>query len=563
MMKKSIKKIIALLVILSSITATVVCIQASEQPDPNTSQNSTNGNYVLVDTGQNSYFDDIQTISRPQLGEPYYGQDAQYNGNQTSYQDNGDGTVTDLNTGLMWQQSLDHNNDGDIDIDDKLSYDEIITMVSEGVSFAGYNDWRLPTIKEQYSLILFSGIDISGYDGSSTEGLTPFIDTDTFEFAYGDTSANDRLIDVQCVSTTVYVAENQDLIFGVNFADGRIKGYGKTLFNQPKMFNYLLVRGLDYGTNSFVDNGDGTITDTATGLMWMKEDNGEGLLWEDALNYAEELDYAGYSDWRLPNAKELQSIVDYTRSPDTTDSAAINPIFNCSQITNEAGQTDYPFYWSSTTHECMMGEVEGAWAVYVSFGRAMGNMNGWIDVHGAGAQRSDPKSGDPEEYSDGHGPQGDAVRIYNYVRPVRKGISENQSPEKPETPTGPTSGESGMEYTYNTSTSDHEGEQVYYWFDWGDDINRGWLGPYDSGEEVTSSHTWDSKGSFQIKVKAKDTNGIQSEWSDPLPISMPKSDSIFSQIVQYFQEKPIATIVAGGISITLLFVIWKVLFNMR
>lgn len=59
-------------------------------------------------------------------------------------------------------------------------------------------------------------------------------------------------------------------------------------------------------------------------------------------------------------------------------------------------------------------------AVYIAFGRAMGFMGGgWRDVHGAGAQRSDPKSGDPADYPQGRGPQGDAIRIYNYVRPVR------------------------------------------------------------------------------------------------------------------------------------------------
>jgi hypothetical protein len=42
-----------------------------------------------------------------------------------------------------------------------------------------------------------------------------------------------------------------------------------------------------------------------------------------------------------------------------------------------------------------------------------------IDVHGAGAQRSDPKAGDPAQYPYGRGPQGDDIRIYNYVRCVR------------------------------------------------------------------------------------------------------------------------------------------------
>lgn len=93
-------------------------------------------------------------------------------------------------------------------------------------------------------------------------------------------------------------------------------------------------------------------------------------------------------------------------------------MFTCTSIVNEAGQTDYPYYWTGTTHATWNGN--GGSAVYISFGRAMGYMNGaWHDVHGAGAQRSDPKTGNPSDYPTGHGPQGDAIRIYNYVRPVR------------------------------------------------------------------------------------------------------------------------------------------------
>ena len=208
-------------------------------------------------------------------------------------------------------------------------------------------------------------------------------------------------------------------MFGVNFADGRIKGYPTNAGpGGSKTFFVIYVRGNDgYGINDFVDNGNGTITDNATGLTWTQNDSGQGLDWENALNYCASLDYAGISDWRLPDAKELQSIVDYSRSPDATNSAAIDPIFNISTITNEAGQLDYPAFWSSTTHATADGH-NGA-ANYVTFGRALGYMNGqWMDVHGAGAQRSEDKSGDPSRYSTGHGPQGDAVRIYNYVRCV-------------------------------------------------------------------------------------------------------------------------------------------------
>lgn len=378
------------------------------------------GSYPVVDTAQDLCFDDSDAIPCPDPGEAFYGQDAQHTGDAPSYADNGDGTVTDNITGLMWQQSPDTNGDGDIDADDKLTYDEAVAGAGT-LSLGGYTDWRLPTIKELYSLINFNGIDPSSYEGTDTSGLVPFIDTAYFDFAYGDTSAGERIIDAQYASLTKYVSttmNGHETMFGVNFADGRIKGYGTGL-----TFFVIYVRGnTSYGGNSFIDNGDGTITDSASGLMWSQDDSGTGLNWEEALAWVatqNAANYLGYSDWRLSDIKELQSIVDYTRSPDTTDSAAIDPLFNATSITNEAGQTDYPYYWSNTTHITML-TPPGTNAAYVAFGRAMGYMDGeWMDVHGAGAQRSDPKAGDPADYPTGHGPQGDAIRIYNYVRLVR------------------------------------------------------------------------------------------------------------------------------------------------
>jgi hypothetical protein len=157
--------------------------------------------------------------------------------------------------------------------------------------------------------------------------------------------------------------------------------------------------------------------------MWSQSDNGEGVNWEDALAWAQQKNdenYLGHDDWRLPNAKELQSLVDYTRSPDTTDSAAIDAIFSSTEITNEAGEKDYPFYWTGTTFLRFDGTATSA--VYVSFGRGLGSMDSVnvIDVHGAGCQRSDPKDGNPNDYpSWGFGPQGDVQRVFNYVRLVR------------------------------------------------------------------------------------------------------------------------------------------------
>lgn len=401
------------LIIIWLLLTALPCIVLVAQPDTT---------YTLVGTGQTQSYNNRTAIPAPSPGESFYGQDAHYPGHTPSYTDNGDGTVTDLVTGLMWQTRPDMDANGVINYSDKMYLDEALAY-AHAFNLAGHKDWRLPTIKELYSLIMFSGVEPSP-NAQSTTGARPFIDTSYFDFGYGDLDAGDRIIDAQFATSTIYVSTTMNgnrTMFGVNFADGRIKGYPAEE-SLGKRYYVRYVRGdATYGNNKYVDNGDGTITDKATGLMWMKNDNGAGILWQDALSYAEGVEYAGYTDWRLPNAKELHSLVDYTRAPATTKSAAIDRMFNCTPVMNEAGETDYPYYWSSTTHTAL-SPTNGVNAVYVSFGRAMGYMFGrWIDVHGAGAQRSDPKSGNPNDYPYGHGPQGDAIRIYNQVRLVRRG----------------------------------------------------------------------------------------------------------------------------------------------
>lgn len=399
---------------------------------PSTNSTTTNSGsssvtlgYPIVDTNQSTFYNSLgATIAKPLFGDTYYGQDAQFTGNSPNYTANGDGTVTDNVTGLMWQASPDTDGNGDINADDKLTYAQALNRAST-LTLGGYTDWRLPTIKELYSLILFSGGDPSSYAGTDTAPLTPFIDTAFFDFAYGDTDASERIIDAQFASSTLYVSNTANdggsTLFGVNFADGRIKGYGLSLFGADKTFYVIYVRGnTSYGLNLFTDNGDGTISDEATGLMWEQADSGVGLTWEQAFDWVQQqnaVNHLGYSDWRLPNIKELHSILDYSRSPDTTNTPTINPLFVCSETINEAGDFDYHYYWSGTTHASHNGL--GANAAYLSFGRAMGYMGSWVDVHGAGAQRSDPKDGNPWDYPTGKGPQGDAIRIHNYVRLVR------------------------------------------------------------------------------------------------------------------------------------------------
>ncbi len=382
----------------------------------------------VVDTGQEKCFDLLYEITCPGQSSDLFGQDAQHEGAEPAYLSNGDGTVTDLNTGLMWTQTPDLNGDGNINAADKLTYDQALEY-AVSVSSGGFTDWRVPTIKELYSLMDFRGEDLSGPPELAQSTFRPFLDDQVFAFGYGDTTAGERAIDAQFATSTIYTSTTMGgntTMFGVNFADGRIKGYpaGPTPMDPSGKGYYVLFvrREEGYGQNDLVDNGDGTVTDQATGLMWSQEDAGSGMNWQAALAWVQEMNdetYLGYDDWRLPNAKELQGIVDYTRSPDATGSAAIDPVFGITEIVNEAGQRDFPAFWTSTTH-ANSSSTPGGYAVYICFGRAMGYMHGqWTDVHGAGAQRSDPKAGDSAQWPTGHGPQGDAIRIDNFVRLVR------------------------------------------------------------------------------------------------------------------------------------------------
>jgi len=374
--------------------------------------------YKIVDTGQSKCFGNKSEISAPRKGRPFYGQDAQHKGTQPSYTNNGDGTVVDNATGLMWQRAF-----------KILSYQEAMMSV-KSFKLGGYTDWRVPNIKEAYSLILFSGKDVSSKDMTSKpKGGRPFIDVQHFDFEYG--SNGSRVIDTQILSSTIYKGQTMggmDTVFGVNVADGRIKGYPiQEMRGGNKKYTVRFVRGnQDYGKNNYVDNNDGTISDLATNLMWTKADSKNGMNWEKALAWVAQKNrenHLGHNDWRLPNAKELQSIVDYSRSPQQTNSPAINRIFMVTTIKDEGDNSNYPFYWSSTTHENLRG---GKSAAYVSFGEALGffgrprsSSKTLIDVHGAGAQRSDPKTGNPNSYPQGHGPQGDVIRINNFIRMVR------------------------------------------------------------------------------------------------------------------------------------------------
>lgn len=96
----------------------------------------------------------------------------------------------------------------------------------------------------------------------------------------------------------------------------------------------------------------------------------------------------------------------------------------------------------------------------------------------------------------------------------------NSPPETPAAPNGPENGFTNVEYSFTAVTSDPEGENIFYLFDWNDGASSGWVGPYNSSVPGSASHAWANTGTFLVKVKAKDVNGAESDWSASHSISI-------------------------------------------
>ena len=99
-------------------------------------------------------------------------------------------------------------------------------------------------------------------------------------------------------------------------------------------------------------------------------------------------------------------------------------------------------------------------------------------------------------------------------------FGDSQPPETPTQPSGSSTGTANEEYSFTTSTTDPDGDQVYYMWNWGDGTFSDWLGPYNSGETIEAEHTWTEEGDFDVKVKAKDVYGSESGWSQIFTVSI-------------------------------------------
>ncbi|MFI3263438.1 MAG: DUF1566 domain-containing protein, partial [Rikenellaceae bacterium] len=168
-------------------------------------QKNTKLSYPQVATGQVVTYDaDGAVLDNIKPGDALYGQDAHYlTGAKMSYKDNGDGTVTDLNTGLMWQM---------IPVKQGFSW-QGANDYCDSLELGGYDDWRVPSAKELYSISDFS----TGW---------PYINTDFFKLIDDDRVGKDEQYWTSHRYVGSIVQGGSTLAFGVNHGTGHIKAYG-------------------------------------------------------------------------------------------------------------------------------------------------------------------------------------------------------------------------------------------------------------------------------------------------------------------------------------------------
>ena len=287
------------------------------------------GTFKLPDTGQTTCYQDVEPWAEiPCAGT---GQDGAYSINPMSFADNDDGTITDNNTGLMWQKQDDGNMynwyqaSGTYD----ATYNPGPQSACGSLTLGGHSDWRLPTKKELISIVDYS-IPYTG----------PSIDTTYFPNT----------------KSTGYWSSTASAIYPVGawcvlFYDGSV--YIGYKYNGSYV---RCVRSRQFPSQNLVDNGNETVTDNRTGLMWQQGEP-EYMTWSSALSYCEGLSLGGYSDWRLPNVKEIESL---------TDDARYDPAIDINFFPNA-----YAFsYWSSATN---VGFPSCAWRVVFSTGGIEGD----------------------------------------------------------------------------------------------------------------------------------------------------------------------------------------------
>ncbi len=323
-------------------------IDADADGDTDTGSDTDGVPFIVPDTNQldclhppagniDPYYGIVCECGTIPEGDPLFGQDGHYLSppRQPDFHDNGDGTVTDNVTGLVWQRcaaGLEGADCGEGELQ------EDIWSWAEGfcadLVLAGWDDWRLPSRLELAHLV-----DASRQD--------PAIDPEAFP-----NTPPARFWTATTIGTGSFRAP-------VDFETGRL-GSGMNSFETHPV---RCVRGAPLVPGPFtaaVVDGDRLVEDAATGLVWQGclpgmsgDDCGEGSMlefgWWGALAYCESLVLGGHDDWRVPDRNEIQTLFDFSGDTPFVNKEAFhrnhgNPMWTSSFV---AGNQDVDAAWSA------------------------------------------------------------------------------------------------------------------------------------------------------------------------------------------------------------------------
>jgi hypothetical protein len=264
----------------------------------------------LPDTGQTAGFTNT------------FGEDNDYTQNVPFFININTLITTDTVTGLMWQRT----DSGEMTIENAVKYCDTLTL-------GGFTNWRLPTPHEAFSIL-------------NLQNNKPALDTKFFtktaaEYWWTSAKQSDDVSKIWCTNAGGGVGNHPK---SETISAGGTKPFHARAVRDIKTPSIIAAH--------FTDNGNGTITDNLTNLVWQKTLNPSTLTWEDALKYAENLIFANASDWRLPNIKELQSI---------NDESVVKPSIS----TTFFPAIGIKKYWSSTS---LPNQTAKAWYLQTQYG---------------------------------------------------------------------------------------------------------------------------------------------------------------------------------------------------
>lgn len=345
--------------------------------------NVTNTYYVLTDIPASSYYyfavsasnsageSDLSAVKRMAVQIARTGQTTSYADNDDGdlrkgvswsadrFIEDQDGNLIDTMTGLMWPSALWQ----ELYVESGLTSGtwDIALNTYTNYTIGDYDDWHVPNLREFMSLLDY------GYQGANEDFWTSTTDSNNSLQAWAVNGRTGTEVLNKVISCKVLPVR-----YAYGLATAEVARTGAMPLNdyeEDPGEDATLRNGVIWATTRFTDNGDGTVTDILTGLMWLQDAEATaatGAIWTNAVSTAAASTVGGYDDWRLPNVRELESLLDMSQSAPCLPSG--HHFLNCNHrfwtSTTRAGQTGFAWYIDITNGSIQSADKDTIYYVW-------------------------------------------------------------------------------------------------------------------------------------------------------------------------------------------------------